>query len=145
MKNYIKILGIISVISMFIMSCANELKEKVPVANWNVDVLTSDTNCKNIGKDYVGKYQLYIRFNNADSILITEIKSGITYKGYQSTEDSTKYTFKTSYMEDGGFLNENLFITRTSKKIAHGTGVWTWSDGLMHCEGEYKFLMKMIK
>lgn len=113
--------------------------------NWKGTVVSSETNCKNIGKDILGDYDLTVSLGEADTVLLKVVKSGNIFKGVRSVKDSSLYMFTASFREDAGIVTERMQIHITEPGKGVGSSVWAWTDGLMSCTGSFEFTVEKIK
>lgn len=134
----------ISILIAIIFSCKSK-----PVVeskqNWKGTVFSAETNCKNIGKDILGDYDLTVSLGEADTVLLKVVKSGNVFKGVRSAKDTSLYMFTASFREDAGIVTERMQIRLTEPGKGVGSSVWAWTDGLMSCTGSFEFTVEKIK
>jgi len=139
-KKSVKIL-LAGILIMAFQACSVELTNS-DSQRWIGTVTSSESTCKHIGKDIEGTYDLLVDLGENDTILLSVVKSGNVFKGLQSTVDTNLYVFTASYREDGGVLSEKMEITVTEPGKGMGHSVWSWSDGINFCEGEFEVTLE---
>jgi len=95
--------------------------------NWNYTTTNGWADGCAVDPDETGVASLTQQGNQ-----VTVIADGKTYRGYVS---GAKYTFSTSYADDGGLSTDIMTFTLSSGDVGTGNLTWTWSDGIEACTG----------
>jgi hypothetical protein len=106
---------------------------------WVATVTDHVNRCKNIGINFSGTHNFLVLIKTDQQRVIYDSTSGITYYGKFNSENPHIIYYTASYRKEAGVLSEEIVFNRQDDNHGKGKSVWYWSDGLMHCGGEYSF------
>ena len=140
MKQYASLIILVGFLLMHPgLSCAVDYS-----GQWHGTITESVTNCKNLGKAEPGDYKLTI-IHKANDIVIMENVMQRPYTGVFNPQQPNNIHVLGTYIDDGGYVTEQVNIEFDSDTEGKGQSIWRWSDGYFACGGRFTFTMVKIR
>ena len=111
---------------------------------WLGTITESINRCENLGKAKPGDYKLTITHQGNDISIVENVVKR-PYTGVFNPKRPQFAHVQGTYVDDGGYVSEQVNIEFADDNGGRGESSWRWSDGYYACGGKFVFNLKKIQ